>query len=893
MKDCSHITLLVPKNDLESVTIAEIAERIGFHQVLISDQPWGAKLEKEPQSTFDKIETDEVWIVEIPGPEKEKELEEQGKKIKAIDHHHYKDAPGRYQEKSSLEQLAEACEYELSEDERMVAINDRAYIWGMLEGGASYETIRKIREQDLDVQLKSAGFKNEDQRKLIFNRIIEECKHEYETKIAPVVCKDPLISRPIFFHTTKLSCFGHLQDLYHLPDEAAFIRYSNNRDNYDRRNLCIFKLNFCDKLESVHFSGSQHYISPIIDGFKDQADQAWAGGQKSYGFGGCKIKPGFSIDKILLDQMPIQKFTSIFLYPFKYSTKDEDKPSDDIWREECFQIPLYKGHLVSDPANSWQLQQNYAEYIYFHDYVRSFLYPIQAEQNGSKKKPDRSQDEIKHEIKYYRYPLAKPALIQLSTAKKKHPLSAFITNISAHLYPGGIGIMAIEVSNMPDRVEDMRDLSIDKNRLICTGEELLLFNNMFRRLYPAYYEKGDFEKDTTKWQWPTQMDKQEFPIAATIDGLGFQQDFRMESAHFFNADPGQERAAYYPTMDKHLTTFLLGKLFHTDPLKKNGLSPLDKVVPVLDDRMLVHTYVAFPDGITKFTNETNHKIFFSYLLYVDNPEGYPAYRYAPEFTEQLLKSNTNQRWTHYKTQIGFCRYASARLFFGHYGYLYRPFISMYYQMYLLAVYYRTRLVAFSSDIGEMARDLPAKGKDPSSHIKEEYRDLHTRFVQFMNRHWFTEVTHQDQGIEEFHLMRQAMDLDAMYQQVKEEIERADELMELYHAKEVERFQTKLGWVGAIFGVLSIVASYFGMDFEWDRDKFHSYLMPAITAFFVTLSVWALMWLTNKDMHKMPRKLVISRLSLLGILIYSMVTLLFFSQKIEWLKALLNFQSWLP
>ena len=180
------------------------------------------------------------------------------------------------------------------------------------------------------------------------------------------------------------------------------------------------------------------------------------------------------------------------------------------------------------------------------------------------------------------------------------------------------------------------------------------------------------------------------------------------------------------------------------------------------------------------------------------------------------------RWDHLDTRIGFTRHSTVFQYFGHYDFLYRPFVSMYYQMFLLITYYRARLIRFSDEVARIADKFPAednKSNDLSRNCKKELRGLHTRFMSFMNIDWFTEVTNQDQGIEIFKLMREAFELEPMYSQVKDEIERADELAELYHNREIEKFNkrvqdigVKAGLVGLIIGSLAIITGFFGMNF---------------------------------------------------------------------------------
>jgi len=68
----------------------------------------------------------------------------------------------------------------------------------------------------------------------------------------------------------------------------------------------------------------------------------------------------------------IEKFTSFFVFPFYF---DETLKPNSAWKES-FHIPKKEKEII----DNWARQKNYAEYIYFHDYVRLFLFD--AENNA-------------------------------------------------------------------------------------------------------------------------------------------------------------------------------------------------------------------------------------------------------------------------------------------------------------------------------------------------------------------------------------------------------------------------------------------------------------------------------------------------------------------------------
>lgn len=160
--------LIVPVNDEEAYTIAELGEKIGM-QVYRSRQPHGARLEEEP-GILDLIRScgcDTVVTVELPGPEVEEQIRSLGKDLTIIDHHRYTDldrardsATGKLLP-SSLEQfldLAGLDDAELKELGyqprlvRAVGLWDAGYIWALIKAGYSRDEIEAFERHKAELE---------------------------------------------------------------------------------------------------------------------------------------------------------------------------------------------------------------------------------------------------------------------------------------------------------------------------------------------------------------------------------------------------------------------------------------------------------------------------------------------------------------------------------------------------------------------------------------------------------------------------------------------------------------------------------------------------------------------------------------------------------------------
>lgn len=143
-------TFIIPQNDGEAYGISDLLTSVGAPDIRRSQQPWGARLDLEPVSTFIDLKQT-VVIVEMPSPHKEEELRQLNHSVIIIDHHSYGDLD-RNHSLCSLEQMAQLLGVSLTPWLQALAMNDRSYIYGLRQTGYSLETIKKVRTYDLECQ---------------------------------------------------------------------------------------------------------------------------------------------------------------------------------------------------------------------------------------------------------------------------------------------------------------------------------------------------------------------------------------------------------------------------------------------------------------------------------------------------------------------------------------------------------------------------------------------------------------------------------------------------------------------------------------------------------------------------------------------------------------------
>jgi hypothetical protein len=134
----SDMLFLLGGHDLEMITIREILEEKSIPYVDKNLRWDNACLSRYSEEL--NLHSDggmEIYGVElredIPAPAN----------YRSIDHHNDK-----FVFLSSLEQVAEILNYELNQNQRLVAANDKGYIPEMIKAGATTEQIREIRKKD-------------------------------------------------------------------------------------------------------------------------------------------------------------------------------------------------------------------------------------------------------------------------------------------------------------------------------------------------------------------------------------------------------------------------------------------------------------------------------------------------------------------------------------------------------------------------------------------------------------------------------------------------------------------------------------------------------------------------------------------------------------------------
>jgi hypothetical protein len=398
--------------------------------------------------------------------------------------------------------------------------------------------------------------------------------------------------------------------------------------------------------------------------------------------------------------------------------------------------------ILGDEIDSTKGREKQA-YLYFLPHLREVIFDVEGSKNALDIEP----------IKHWR--LHDDMTMELG---QDDPMRAKLTDVSLYRYFNDTYLLAISVKpDIPlDKKSSLhRDDTTWWHDLFFADEaefqriakrqlhHWLHFTNQARIVYPSFIEQIDEDKFTPV-TLKTAQEKIEFKHKDNISPIVLY----LLKRFFFNADEKQlrERLDYLPN-DRMVVSPAYG-------LAGQSLKPADM------------------------------KRLFSLALYVDRAsdtyDGLDGYAYEPKFVNELLEKDSLGRWIGLGNYSGCCGYANAYLGFG--GFFnnviapsHIPYI--YGRMLTLALFYQMALRHYNRRINYATKQLSEDEKTT------EFQRLRKQFIRFTNSYWFREVTSQVQGIEIFNLQTQALELEAEYSLIKDEMERADEYSNALRSEE--------------------------------------------------------------------------------------------------------------
>ena len=485
----------------------------------------------------------------------------------------------------------------------------------------------------------------------------------------------------------------------------------------------------------------------------------------------------------------------------KHLVKEFDGMSDEVISYHTFMFPfVFKGAF--DKKDMWEYHQfeiqqprDYNEYVYFYKHVQDALYNVKGE--------------MKHNFisKYYEYKEQEGTYT--ITTKNKGSFILKLDGISLRIFNTNIAILSFNLIN--DTYYNPQDI--------------LAINDFGRRIYPQFLGENF-----------TQNTKEAF-LAQSIS-LKFSQKKICEDFTHFNKieNLSIEKFNFLP------------KFIHE--LISPNFTNFTKIRPIIDDRMFVisqyHNDV-LSHRMKNYCETTGYGYekddFWYKYVYVDGNGKTCQSKYM---TKELIQQSTYDRWVEDGTLFGITRYSFVVLTdsgFGK-GVILPHTQTMYFQIFSLLLAYRATIIEFLDEI----QNITSKSDEE---IIKEAKDLYKRYLNFLNKLYFKEVTAQDQGIELYNKAMQIMDIPKYMADLDNEINELHSYIEILEEKKIAKTMNKLTWIGGVLLPPSLVAGYFGMNTlgSWEFESGGISLIWIIASGFIIPILFAIFEFLQKEHHE--------------------------------------------
>ena len=434
-------------------------------------------------------------------------------------------------------------------------------------------------------------------------------------------------------------------------------------------------------------------------------------------------------------------------------------------------------------------QRDYNEFFYFYKHVQDVLYNIDEENSDN------------FASKYYEYEDQNGKYI-IDCIRGVYELD--IDGISLRIFNTNVGILSFNLINKKYK----------------NSEDILNINDFGRRIYPQFLGE-DFVCATKNVFLANKI-----IIRQPESDKEIVDDF-MEFGDKKNLKIGMN------LLPKYIKSYLDGYF--------------EDVKPIIDDRMFVISFY-LSDVVSSRLKEWK-KGHYGYesddwwykYIFVDNKDKSCQ---SKHMCKELIKKSTYDRWVEQGTLFGISRYSfvgvAARNWISE-NVLLMHIKTMYFQLFTLLLVYRASIIKFSNDI----QDVTQKDSDE---IIQEAQNLYEKYLKFLNKVYFNEVTAQEQGIELFDQALEIMKIDRNLNDLDREINELHSYVEMIENKKETLTINKLTKLGTIFLPGTFIAGIFGMNVFPDNtiNNYFWLISSLILILFITL--W-LGWVHNIEICK--------------------------------------------
>jgi len=231
-----------------------------------------------------------------------------------------------------------------------------------------------------------------------------------------------------------------------------------------------------------------------------------------------------------------------------------------------------------------------------------------------------------------------------------------------------------------------------------------------------------------------------------------------------------------------------------------SLVPADKITSAIDDRMFVISYYLNKILTDDLKRDYEKNDDWYRYVFVDG-DGKTVQN--SQMQQELIKKSTYSRWQGYGTMYGITRYSFVCL--ADSPFALEHIKTMYFQMFSLLLMVRATTLKFSGEVASIANKLE-KSKDG-----KEIRTLYQRYIKFVSRFYFREVTAKEQGIEIYEKALELLKIERDVKDLDNEIAELFTYTDMTKQAQINEAVAKLSAYGIPLMVASLIAGVFGMN----------------------------------------------------------------------------------
>lgn len=476
------------------------------------------------------------------------------------------------------------------------------------------------------------------------------------------------------------------------------------------------------------------------------------------------------------------------------------------------------GHLGSpenDPAA-------YAEFVYFHPYIQRFLYGDPGEKQDGATSPlhiftreglprsDATSSAVKPEEEVIEVEIETDGKIFGHPGCYRFNTLLNIDRFSLYLTLTGVAVLVLEVSlqnKNPETGLVVTSCCVEEKFTLAHAQTL---QNALRRIYPPYFVDAKVKEYPLKRTWK-HRDKDYIRVADSDD----------VSQPWISQVVMKKVNPFAPFWRRLL-----------EPLNVEGYATAtEEEAPVwrqiIDERLPSMAFIGVKNA---FPIERGD---FVRLCFLDDPgAGLP---YSDAFLANFERDHCYDR--HWRGMFGtrflFSGYSCVVVGSGDpadpydffHGVIQQHFRRHYFQIGLLIQLQFAILLSFSDRLSVIAHNFQNKPDDrkkqpaPVETMREETRKLEEEFLDFQQRHWFSQISNQLQPREMYAMWRNLLQIDDIYREVQEQLRSVNVVLEANALDKRTENTERLNIIAALGVIFGLTAGFLGMNIIFTESFF--------------------------------------------------------------------------